>query len=68
MIRIKCAKGGIGREQGCGGSIRRVSPSAINAEREDQVPRVILLTARCQHRNGERVRAGPRNGYRHGHR
>ena len=46
-IRIKCTKGSIGREQGCGSPVRRVSPSTINAEREDRVPWVILLTARC---------------------
>ena len=41
---------------------------AISAEREDRVPRMVLLTARCQHRHGERVRAGPTGGHRHGHR
>ena len=67
-IRIKCTKSSIGREQGCGGGgpVWRVSPSAISAEREDTVPWVMLLTVRCQHRHGERVRACPTRGHNHG--
>ena len=52
-IRIEDTKGSIGREQGCGSPVRRISPSAISAEREDRVSWMMLFAVRCQHRYGE---------------
>ena len=62
-VGIGCAKGSIGREQGCRSPVRHIPPCAVGAVGEDGVPWVILFTVCCKHRQEERVRACPTSGY-----